>query len=225
MIPVLFYLPGTCAFGSIVALEWLGRPFRLCRLDGVRLQSDTYKQLNSLSQVPTLKYDKSVLTESAAILQHIGFLNLEKRMTYKQGTKEFDRLNQVMSYLTTSLHTAIGPTIHPDRSAESVDAQKQVIEKAKYFTVPARLKQVQKMLEQTGWLAGDHPTIADAYLYGVARAASKFIDFEKDFPVIADFYKRLKLDPGVKFAQAIEDQLNTSFSEHFAGHVDLSTFS
>ncbi|MCR7705994.1 glutathione S-transferase, partial [Pseudomonas aeruginosa] len=34
MEPVLFYgVPHGCSFGSIVALEWLGRPYRLCRIE------------------------------------------------------------------------------------------------------------------------------------------------------------------------------------------------
>ena len=34
MEPVLFYgVPSGCSFGSIVALEWLGIPYKLCRID------------------------------------------------------------------------------------------------------------------------------------------------------------------------------------------------
>ena len=34
MEPVLFYgVPQGCSFGSIVALEWLNQPYRLCRIN------------------------------------------------------------------------------------------------------------------------------------------------------------------------------------------------
>lgn len=95
MAPVLFYIPGTCAFGSIVSLEWLCLPFHLCRLDNKSIKSDSYLRLNPLSQVPTLKYQDVNLTESAAILQHIGFLGISKGLAYKQGTQKFDELNSI----------------------------------------------------------------------------------------------------------------------------------
>ncbi|MBC7538490.1 MAG: glutathione S-transferase family protein [Bacteriovorax sp.] len=221
-IPVLFYIPGTCAFGSIVALEWLGMPFRLCRLDGTSIKLEAYLKLNPLSQVPVFKSKDGVLAESAAILQHIGFLGLDKGMAYKQGTQKYDHLNQVMSFLTTSLHTSIGPTIHPDRSADSQLAQQEVVHKAKTETIPARFKHIEQMMNNYGWLAGDHPTIADAYFYGVARAAKEFINLEKDFPKTASFFLRFKSNPGVIFAQAIEDQKPPKSSVGFKGEVTLS---
>jgi glutathione S-transferase len=223
MTPILFYLPGSCAFGSIVTLEWIGQPFYLCRLDGLGLKSATYLHLDSLSQVPTFESKTGSLTESAAILQHIAFLDLDKKLTYRQGTKDYDHLNQMMSYLTTSLHTSIGPIVHPDRAADEESAQKAVVQKAKNYTVPARLRHIEQMINHHGWLAGDHPTIADAYFYGVARAAKEFINFEKDFPIVFDFFLRFKSDPGVVFAQAIEDQKPEYSSGGFKGHVELAS--
>jgi glutathione S-transferase len=77
------------------------------------------------------------------------------------------------------------------------------------------------MINRHGWLAGDHPTIADAYFYGVGRKANEFINFEKSFPKIASFFSRFKLDPGVVFAQAIEDQESPKNSVGFRGEIIL----
>ncbi len=219
MIPVLFYLPGTCAFGSIVTLEWLGMPFQLCRLDGTTIKSEAYLKINPLAQVPTYKSSEGVLTESAAILQHIGFFGLEKGLTYKQGTRKYDQLNQIMSFLTTGLHTSIGPIIHPDRSANNPTTQQEVVQKSKTETVPSRFEHIEQMFNNYGWLIDKHPTIADAYLYGVGRAAKEFINFEKDFPKTSDFFSRFKTDPAVVFAQAIEDQTPTKTSGGFKGDI------
>ncbi|MBC7466160.1 MAG: glutathione S-transferase family protein [Bdellovibrio sp.] len=222
MTPTLFYLPGTCAFGSIVALEWLKMPFRLCRLTPAELKSDAYVKLNPLSQVPTFKSKEGVLTESAAILQHIGFLGLDKKIAYRQGTATFDHLNQVMSFLTTGLHASIGPVIHPDRFANDPLAQEEVVHKSKTETIPARLKHVEQMINSSGWLIADHPTIADAYFYGVARAAKDFINFDKDFPKIANLFSKMKKEPAVIFAHAIEDQANFKSAGGFKGEVKLN---
>jgi len=221
MIPVLYYIPGTCAFGTIVALEWLGMPFRLCRLDGTDLHSAAYLRLNPLSQVPTFNSSEGVLTESAAILQHIGFLGLDKGLTYKQGTREYDHLNQLMSFLTTGLHASIGPIVHPERFGDTQSSQQEIVKKAKTETVPARFKHIEQMINGHGWLAGDHPTIADAYFYGVGRKANEFINFEKSFPKIASFFLRFKSDHGFVFAQAIEDQEPPKSSVGFRGEIIL----
>jgi glutathione S-transferase len=225
VIPVLFYLPGTCAFGSIVTLEWLELPFRLCRLDGESLNSFAYRRLNPLSQVPTFKSGEGVITESAAILQHLGFLGLNKKIAYAQGTADFDRLNQIMSFLTTGLHTSMSPIVHPDRAADSTLSQTDVVHKSKTETVPARLRHIEKIFERHEWLCGFNPTIADAYFYGVARKARDFINLEKDFPKISEFFERFGQDPGVQFALAIEGGQPTHSKGGFKGDVALNLVS
>ncbi len=221
MIPILFYTAGTCAFGSIVSLEWLKMPFRLCRLSHEELKSPSYLKINSLMQVPTLKSKEGILTESAAILQHIGYLGVNKKIAYRQGTANFDHLNQVMSFLTTGLHASIGPIIHPEQFANDSLAQDEVVQKAKTENVPSRLKHIEQMINSSGWLIADYPTIADAYFYGVVRAAKDFINFDKDFPKIANLISKLKLDPAVVFAQAIEDQASAKSAGGFKGEVSL----
>jgi glutathione S-transferase len=221
MTPILYYLPETCAFGSIVALEWLGKPFRLCRLDETSLKSDAYRKLNPLLQVPTYKSAEGILTESAAILQHVGFQGLSKGIAFKQGTPEYDHLNEMMSFLTTSLHSSIGPIVHPDRVADQERSQEDAVHHAKTVTVPSHFKHIEERLSRHKWLVGDKPTIADAYFYGIARAAKKFINFDKDFPATAKFFDRMKTDPGVVFAHAVEDGKITApkSASGFAGEV------
>ncbi|MFC6980781.1 hypothetical protein [Microbulbifer taiwanensis] len=48
MTPVLFYgVPSGCSFGSIVALEWLGKPYQLCRVEMPEAAtSDSYRRIN-----------------------------------------------------------------------------------------------------------------------------------------------------------------------------------
>jgi glutathione S-transferase len=225
MIPVLFYLPGSCSFGSIVALAWLGQPFRLCRLDHVTIKSDAYRMFNTLRQVPTLKSDAGVLTESAAILNHLGFLGLDKNLAFKQGTWEFDRTNQMLSFLTTSLHGAMGPIVHPERFAESTSAQEELEQRAMKIQVPELLSYLEGILNRHLWLGGDYPNVADAYFYGIGRSAAKFIDFDRDFPNVGNYFTQFKLDPGVVFATAVEDQRITESVTGFEGEVSLQELS
>lgn len=70
----LFYgVPSGCSFGSIVALEWSGLPYQLCRIEmPAQCNTEEYRQINPVGETPALLYDNGkVLTESMAILNHI----------------------------------------------------------------------------------------------------------------------------------------------------------
>ena len=90
MEPVLFYgIPQGCSFGSIVALEWLNQPYRLCRVNMLEdMQSDLYAQVNPARETPVLLLeDGSTLTQSAAILQNIAARGISKALA-SPGTRE-----------------------------------------------------------------------------------------------------------------------------------------
>ena len=75
MIPVLFYgVEYGSSFGSIVALEKLGQPYRLCRIEMPgESQGTAYKAINPVGELPALITDAGrLLTESVAILHHIA---------------------------------------------------------------------------------------------------------------------------------------------------------
>ncbi|MBP2442684.1 glutathione S-transferase [Rhizobium leguminosarum] len=56
MSPILFYrVPEGCSFGSIVALEWSGLPYRLCRVEMPEMvSSDDYLRINPVGETPSL---------------------------------------------------------------------------------------------------------------------------------------------------------------------------
>mgnify|MGYP005983551421 CR=1 FL=1 len=109
MEPVLFYgVPHGCSFGSIVALEWLGRPYRLCRIEmPLETGERTYVRLNPARQTPTLLLeDGRALSESLAILQHLAARDLCRKLGYPQGSAEFDELNFALALLHTDAYLA-----------------------------------------------------------------------------------------------------------------------
>ncbi|MEM7670362.1 MAG: glutathione S-transferase N-terminal domain-containing protein, partial [Pseudomonadota bacterium] len=64
----LHYVPGTCALGVHIALEWAGAPYKAHRLSQADLRSPDYLALNPAGVVPTLIQDGAVMTEASAIL-------------------------------------------------------------------------------------------------------------------------------------------------------------
>jgi len=226
MEPVLFYgIPHGCSFGSIVALEWLGQPYRLCRidmLDGAAMQA--FARVNPQAKTPTLLLeDGTVLTESLAILNHLAARDLGRRLTFAQGTPEFDAVNRMMAFLVTGLFAAFSP----GWAAFKLDAVET--EKIAFLRRMARDNAAQcyarldALLADRPWLVGGDRTIADGYLAGIARWGEDLGLFElaRDYPNLQAHLEKLRADPAVAFAHAIEEGRDAVASGQFLGEVPL----
>lgn len=84
---ILYYgAPQGCAFGVIVALEWLCRPYRLVHVDLPGMP------------VPVLQAGGKLLRDCRAILRHIG---QQRRclLGYRAGTAEARKLDTLVEFL------------------------------------------------------------------------------------------------------------------------------
>lgn len=224
MEPILIYgVPAGCSFGSIVALEWLGRPYRLCRAEMPRdLQTEGFARLNPVRETPVLLTSSGLaLSESAAILPHIAALDPARGLAHAPGTDAQDRLQQVFGFLNTSFFAAFSPLwtayeMQQDPPVQSVlrDLGRRQVTKAH--------DQLEQMLAGREWLAGPQRTLADAYFSGLARWADYHgvIDAAA-YPRIQQLRQRLDADPGVQFAKAIEAGESPRGAGGFQGHVTL----
>lgn len=225
MEPVLFYgVPQGCSFGSIVALEWLAQPYRLCRISMPDdMQGPLYARLNPVRETPVLlTVDGHALSESAAILQHLVARDSQHRLGHAPGTAEADRLNQTMSYLTTTFFAAFSPlwTAYEMPEDPPVQAMLRQLGRAQVAKAHAQLD---ALLGTNDWLAGDKRTIADAYFIGLARWADyhRAVD-RSDYPSLARHFHKLEADPAVVFAHAIEAERPAVSGGGFRGHVTLA---
>lgn len=201
---VIFYRPGTCSLASMITAEWSHIPYQLCRLEGAEPQRPEYLKLNPLGEVPTLVHDSQVLTESLAILQYLGRQNLGLHLSFHPSTIEYDKMNQILSYLVSTFHQSF--------SQQSAIRIRENFEYVEEYLVPK------------GLIFG-HRTIADAYLFATARWGKKFFDIPNEFPRIASFLETLSQDGGVQFGLSVEKNLISQTTGNFRGHVDLKTVS
>jgi glutathione S-transferase len=224
MEPVLFYgVPHGCSFGSIVALEWLGQPYRLSRID--MLASPTlYARVNPSRETPTLLLeDGETLSESFAILQHLAGRDLGRKLGFPQGTRAHDRLNRVLAYLHTSFHAAFSPAWVAYKLADS-DPMKPALRDLARDKAAKGYAHLDALLAGRDWLDGSNSwTVADAYLVGIARWGEDLGLFElaRAYPRVHAHLQRLEADPAVIFAHAIEDERPATTSGGFLGHVAL----
>ncbi|ODT03340.1 MAG: glutathione S-transferase [Mesorhizobium sp. SCN 65-20] len=224
MEPVLFYgVPHGCSFGSIVALEWLGQPYRLHRIDMLE-DSPGFEKISPLGQTPAMiTADGRPLTESLAILHNIAARGLDKGLGFAQGSKEFDELNWMLAYLHTTLHSTLGYGWNAYKLADDDHAGKAFLRRLAREKSADAFAYLQGVLEGRDWLVGDTKTVADAYFIGIARWGEdlKLFDIAKEFPGIHRHMARLEADPAVIFAHAIEDERQAVSAGGFLGHIGI----
>jgi glutathione S-transferase len=228
MEPVLLYgVPQGCSFGSIVALEWLGQPYRLCRINMPGdMQSDLYARINPVRETPALLLeDGSVLTESAAILQNLSTHGLDRGLGFKQGTREYDRLNQVIAFLNTTYFSSFGPLWRAYEMEENPPVQSVLRDVGRQLVNKAHA-QLESLLADNEWLAGPRKTLADAYFIGLARWGTYHRAVAPgQYPKLDRLIARLEADPAVVFAHAIEHERPATSTGGFRGHVTLDELS
>ncbi|WP_419685872.1 glutathione S-transferase family protein [Burkholderia theae] len=226
MSPILLYgIPAGCSFGSIVALEWAGRPYRLSRITMPDLAtSDAFLALNPVAETPAfVTANGDVLTESLAILGHVGAQVLDSGLAFRQGSADFDRLNRMLAWLNTTFFNAFGALwyVYEHNIEGAEKAALQAYGRGKVLKAHRQLEA--QLARGVGpWLLGVRRTLADAYFAGIARWADYHAVFERDaFPRIAALRARLADDAGVHFAHAVEEGLPLPASSAFEGHVSL----
>lgn len=233
MEPTLFYgNHAASSFGSIVALEWLGLPYNLVHLNlPFDARSEIFTAINPVQKVPALlRSSGAPLTESAAILQHLAGLDPERRLVYAPGSPEQDHLNQVLAFLHSDFWSSFLPGFEAfdmDLTGEKDDALQAMLRANGARRVAKAHADLERMMGDNEWLAGNKRTIADAYFIGIARWApflaatgAKMID-QRDYPKLHRHYQRLEADAAVIFAKAMEDERPATSAGGFRGHLTL----
>ncbi|MGD9811585.1 MAG: glutathione S-transferase family protein [Sphingobium sp.] len=177
-------------------LSLLGAEYELVEVDLAARQhkSADFLRMNAFGQVPVLEDDGLVIADSNAILVYLA-RKFGRTDWYPDDAPGAARVQRWLS-------VAAGQLVQGPASARLVtlfgariDAQ-TAIDRAH-----ALLAVIEAELAQTGWLAGDHPTIADLAIYSyVARAPEGNVGIDA-YPRIRAWLERLETLPGfVPFA-------------------------
>jgi len=227
MSPILYYgVPSGCSFGSIVALEWSGQPYRLARVNMPEdMQTDLFARINPVRETPALRTARGdYLAESMAILNHIGAGQgaLDAGISFKQGTREFDELNRMLAFLNTTFFGAFS-SLWWQLEHEADDETKRVLTEYGRARVVRAHQELERMLGDRPWLLGDRRTLADAYFIGIARWTQyhEVVD-RRDYPNLQRLFDKLEADPAVIFAHAIEQQRPAAGTGRFEGEIGIA---
>ena len=124
--PAMYTLYGSQGSGSAaveVALERTGAPFRLVRASSWEPDSalDELARINPLRQIPALVLpDGGVLTESAAILIHLGLEFPQARILPDAASRRAQAIRGLV-FIAANCYSAVSVTDFPERWTADVD--------------------------------------------------------------------------------------------------------
>ncbi len=185
----LFYSKGACSLVVRIVINEIGlkSEFESVDLKTKQTESDQdFFQINPKGSVPTLQLDNGVvLTENAVILQYLADTAKAHSLLPAVGNFERYRVLEWVNYITTEVHKSFGGLFNPTVSDEVKNTVFIPLIKSKF-------KYINQSLEHTKYLAGDHFTLPDAYLFVMMRwAESCKIDLST-YPKLISYQMQLK---------------------------------
>ncbi|HYE85254.1 MAG TPA: glutathione S-transferase family protein [Vicinamibacterales bacterium] len=226
MEPVLLYgVPAGSSMGLIAALEWLGKPYRLCRVDMLgEMRTPAYARINARHETPVLITEAGrPLTETMAIAAWLEARDDQRRISFEPLSPAADRMHQMLGFINTGFTASFSPLW---AALEMSPPDPQMQDCLRRYGRPAvieRHDKLEAMLDDRPYLAGEHPTLADAVLVGVARWLEYHqVERVQRWPKLARLRARLEADPAVQFALAIENGGPHSASRYCRGQILLA---
>jgi glutathione S-transferase len=197
----LYYATNTCALASHIALEEAGAAFDTRWIDfGAAEQTKPdYLAINPKGRVPTLMTERGALTETPAILAYIAQTYPEAKLAPLDDPFAFAELQAFMSYLCSTVHVAHAHRMRAYRWADdaaAIEAMKKKVPQS----VGACWDLIERTMFRGPWAMGDAYTIADPYLYTIARWMEADSVDPSVFPRVLDHRDRMAERPAVQRA-------------------------
>jgi glutathione S-transferase len=201
----LFYALNTCALASHIALEDSGAAYEAKRLnfaDGDQRKPE-YLKINPKSRVPALVTDQGILTETPAILVYIAQSFPKANLAPLNDPFRLGQIQAFNSYLCSTVHVAHAHRMRGYRWTDDEPAMETMKKK-----VPQNVGECFDLIEreyfQGPWVMGADYTIADPYLFTIARWLEADGVDPKRFPKVLDHRNRMTERPAVKKVLARE---------------------
>jgi glutathione S-transferase len=198
----LYFSPNSVALASAIALNDAGAKHRLHRVDFSKEEQKgaAYKGLNPKARVPTLVTPEGPLTETPAILAFIAQTHPAARLAPTDAFA-FASMQAFNCYLCATLHVAHAHRMRGPRWSDDPAAW----EAMKRY-VPTSVGACWEYVEAHGlagpYVMGEQYTVADPYLFTVARwMESDSIDPAR-FPKVATHRAMMADRPAVQKALA-----------------------
>lgn len=187
----LYYTPSSCGASSFISAFVANLNFD-CEI--VDLSTHTtesgvdFYTINQKGNVPALVLDDgTVLNENIACLEYIADQATEVRVAPQHGSNERYVLLQVLSYIASELHPAIGGLFNPASKNDPVIRSFLV----KNFERKMVYIQEKLLSDERQFVVGNSFTVADAYLH-IALSWLSYVGLNlEDYPIANNYYSEI----------------------------------
>lgn len=171
------------------ALAEIGVDYQLVEIERETAQADAvYRRLNPLGVVPTLVAGDVVVTESAAILLYLADRFPAERLAPEDRTD----LYRWLVFMTNTMQTCMLRFFYPERYGGAEVEHVAAAEAGRLFDL------VEESLAGRDWLAGEHRTAADLFLFMLTRWGRRLESPAWDRPRLRAHFLRTLALPGVR---------------------------
>ncbi|MGY6272293.1 glutathione S-transferase family protein [Achromobacter denitrificans] len=199
----LYYMPGACSLASHIVLEWIGEPYEAHKLSRDELKGPEFLKVNPLGAVPALSDGDWTITQNAAILEYLAEQAPQAKLLGDGSARSRAEVRRWLGFINSDVHKTFSMIFGAQRFLSDEGPQKELAASASRL-LTRLFAQLDAQLAGKPYLAGDAPSIADAYLYVVLRwARGKEIDLSGQ-DNLAAFFKRMEADAAVQAALKAE---------------------
>jgi glutathione S-transferase len=201
----LFYAHNTCSLASHIALEDSGAAYEAKRLNFAENEQrkPEYLKINPKSRVPALVTDQGILTETPAILVYIAQSFPKANLAPVNDPFRLGQIQSFNSYLCSTVHVAHAHRVRGYRWSDD-EAARETMKKKVPQNVGDCFDLIEREYFKGPWVMGADYTIADPYLFTIARWLEADGVDPKRFPKVLDHRNRMAERSSVKKVLARE---------------------
>jgi glutathione S-transferase len=195
----LYYATNTCALASHIALEEAGADYETRWVDfkSAEQTKPDYLKINPKGRVPALITDRGVLTETPAILAYVAQTHPQAKLAPLDDPFAFAELQSFMAYLCATVHVAHAHRMRGARWADDPAAHEAMKKKVPQ-SVGACFELIERKMLKGPWVMGEAYTVADPYLFTIARWLEGDSVDPAAYPHVLDHRDRMAERPAVQ---------------------------
>ncbi|HEX6980769.1 MAG TPA: glutathione S-transferase N-terminal domain-containing protein [Alphaproteobacteria bacterium] len=167
----LFFFPGSAAMAPHAALEEIGAPYELIRVDLERgeQRAPAFLEVNPKGRVPVLVAGADVFTEAAAIILHLADRHPAAGLAPAPGTPGRGHLYEWLLYLSNTVQATFLEYFYPEKQFDDA-ARRAELKAAAERQLGFMFAHIDAHLGAGGpYLLGPTFSAADLFLHMVAR--------------------------------------------------------
>ena len=195
----LYYATNTCALASHIALEEADADYETRWVDfkSAEQTKPDYLKINPKGRVPALITDRGVLTETPAILAYVAQTHPQAKLAPLDDPFAFAELQSFMAYLCATVHVAHAHRMRGARWADDPAAHEAMKKKVPQ-SVGACFDLIERKMFKGPWVMGEAYTVADPYLFTIARWLEGDSVDPAAYPHVLDHRDRMAERPAVQ---------------------------